>query len=590
MSWREPLWLLLCLFPVVMLLWQKFRLRSQAHHYADPELLPWVQVQRTGWRRWLRTVFWSAFWILMAITLAGPQLPLKLPQAKAAVEQDIYVLVDVSRSMQVEDVLPNRLARARIELHEFANLIDKSRLSVTVYASRPHVLVPLTSDIAAADFYLQQLESLILPTLGGDSVLALKFLDELIAKREDTSAPASIYWLTDGDFKEQKIAVEEQVDVLKKKNIPLNIIGIGQEDGGSIPLAEGGWVQEHGLIVRSQLNARLLAQLAERGGGRYTTAKRDYSDWQALYLSQQTNELAEVPDQAEKHWKQLYQWSLFPALVLFFLLISMPRKWLPVILLLALPIPPPSFAEGEMQLGEQAYRAEAFDEAVKQYTKAVIQADSEEARGRALHNLGNSYFQQGEYLSAVQVFQDALTYRAGHKPTLHNLAVAQKVLEQLRQQLQRQQQRVARSNQQGQDNGGGFGVGQPQGSGNNQGENAGTEIGQELGGNQSALDGQQDPTRSWGSGFGQDLVLPEVPVPQEELESLVGVGLKRLSLRGINSMQEWQSRNQSLYEARLVLQKMESSSEKMWKRLFEIEEGFPGSLDAPKEVPGLLSW
>lgn len=589
MSWREPLWLLLCLFPFCMLLWQKLRLQTQANHYADADLLPWVQVQQKGWRRWLRPVMWASFWVLSAITLAGPQLPLKLPQSQSVIEQDIYVLVDVSRSMYVEDVLPNRLARARIELHEFAKLIDKSRMSVTIYAARPHVLVPLTSDIQAADFYLQQLESLVLPTLGSDSALALQFMLEQIEQREDKTAPASIYWLSDGDFKEQKNAIEKQLDELKQKSIPLNILGIGEADGGTIPLAGGGWVKDRGLTVRSQLNERLLKQFAAQTGGRYSKARPDQSDWQSLYLSQETTDTVDVADQAEKHWQQLYQWTLFPALVLFFLLIGAPRKWLPVFLLFALPIPPPSYAQGGMQLGEQAYRAEAYEEAVTHFTDAVMQADTEEARGRALHNLGNSYFHQGEFLSAVQVFEDALNYRPKHEPTLHNLAIAKQVLEQLRQQLMRRPPPI-NSNQRGQGNGGGFGNGQPQGSGNSEGENAGQEIGDEQGGDKSALDGQQDPTKSWGSGSGKDLVLPEVPIPQVELESLVGVGLKRLSLRGINSMQEWQSRNQSLYEARLVLQKMDSNSAPMWKRLFEIEEGFPGSVDEPKTVPELLTW
>lgn len=589
MSWREPFWLLLGLFPLVMLVWQNYRLRSQASRYADPALLPWVEVQHTGLKRWLRPSLWSVFWILTAIALAGPQLPLTLPQAKSAIKQDSYLLVDVSLSMQAKDVLPNRLARARIEVHEFINLVENSRVGVTVYAGRPHVLVPLTNDMAAADFYVQQLESLTLPTLGGDASLALAFVAEQIEKREQTTAPASIYWITDGDLKEQKIAIENQIDRLKAQNITLNILGVGTQQGDSIPLAEGGWVQQQGLIVRSKKSARLLAQLAERGGGRYADVKSDNTDWQALYVTERSQSLAREAVQAEKHWQLLYQWALLPAVLLFFTLMGFPRTWLPVVLLFVLPTPQPAFAESDMQMGEQAYRAEVFDEAVKQFTRAVMQADSEQARGRALHNLGNSYFQQGEYLSAAQVFQDALTYRPEHEPTLHNLAVAQKILEQLRQQLVRQQ-RASQNARGAQGQGNGFGRGQPQGSGANEGENAGTQIGRERGGDQAALGGEQDPTRSWGSGFGQDLVLPDVPVPQAELDSLVGVGLKRLSLRGINSLQEWQSRNQSLYEAQLVLQNMDSQSEQMWKRMFEIEEGFPGSLDAPKEVPGVFAW
>jgi len=34
----------------------------------------------------------------------------------------------------------------------------------------------------------------------------------------------------------------------------------------------------------------------------------------------------------------------------------------------------------------------------------------------------------------------------------------------------------------------------------------------------------------------------------------------------------------------------EKTSNALWKRLFEIEEGFPGKLKQPKEIPGVPAW
>lgn len=591
MSWREPMWLLLMLFPLLGLIWQHYRKHFQVTRYVDAALLPWVQVQRQGWQRWLRPTVWSGFWWLAAISLAGPQRPLDLPQSKSGIaQQDIYVLVDMSRSMHAKDVLPNRLGRARIELHEFTGLLENSRLEIIVYAGKPHLLAPLTNDIAAADFYLQQLESLKFPTLGGNAAAALAFVQNRISAREQKNAPAHIYWLTDGDAARQQDALLEQAGKLAVKNIRLNILGIGTEAGAYIPIPNGGWAQQAGVNARSQLNSGLLQRLADITAGSYAVVRNDQTDWEQIYLSQAAGTATQLPEQPQKHWQQLYQWALAPAVVLFILLIGAPRRWLPIALLAALPLHKPVHAADEsMQLGEQAYRTATFDDAITHFTDAVMQAKSELQRGRALHNLGNSYFFQGEILSAVQVFEDALNYRPGHVPTEHNLGVAKKVLQRMQRQLQLQ---AARRSQQGEDNiGAGFGAGQqPQGSGNDQGENAGFDPGEDQGGRRTAIDGQQDPTQEWGSGNGEDLELPQLPAGEEALQSLVGVGLKRLSLRGITTMEEWRQRNQSLYEARLVLQKMHSRSELLWKRMFEIEEGFPGSLDAPRETPGLQQW
>ncbi|OQX07418.1 MAG: hypothetical protein BWK73_28040 [Thiothrix lacustris] len=187
LHWREPLWLLLTLYPLLLAAWQYFQQRHHAQRYADPHLLPWVQAHppQHGWQRLIsRPALWAMAWVLFAITLAGPRLPQAQPDTLVDAQLDVLVVLDISRSMQATDIAPNRLQRAALELHEFLNTARNSRVGIVVYGARPHLFAPLTSDFAALRFYLQHLETLVLPTQGSNPAAALDFARSELAARD----------------------------------------------------------------------------------------------------------------------------------------------------------------------------------------------------------------------------------------------------------------------------------------------------------------------------------------------------------------------------------------------------------------------
>lgn len=317
LHWREPLWLLLALYPLLLAAWLYFQQRSHAQRYADPHLLPWVQAHspQHGWQRLIsRTALWALAWVLFAITLAGPRLPQTQPDTLADAQRDILVVLDISRSMQATDIAPNRLQRAALELHEFLNTVRNSHVGIVVYGARPHLFAPLTSDFTALRFYLQHLETLVLPTQGSNPAAALDFARSELAARSKL-LPAAILWITDGDTPATQTAqLHTSVTALQQANIPLYSLGIGTEDGEAIPLPGGKWLEHDGQAVRSRLDSRLLQTLTAQTGGTYSTVKDDASDWEALY----THGIAQVfPAQAEdgQQWQELYVWVLLLAMV-----------------------------------------------------------------------------------------------------------------------------------------------------------------------------------------------------------------------------------------------------------------------------------
>ncbi|QTR50910.1 vWA domain-containing protein [Candidatus Thiothrix anitrata] len=330
LHWREPLWLLLALFPLLLAAWGYFQQRRQAQTYADPHLLPWVQViaNQHSWRKWLSPqTLWAIAWVLFAISLAGPRIPQTQPDDLRPAQFDVLVVLDISRSMQATDLAPNRLQRAALELHELLGLAQGSRVGIVVYGARPHLFAPLTNDANAVRFYLQHLETLVLPTLGTDHAAALDFAQQELAAREQ-ALPAAVLWITDGDIPaDQHAALQTRVQILQTAGIPLYSLGVGTEDGEAIPLPGGKWLEHDGQAVRSRHDSALLQNLSAQAGGAYSAVKDDASDWQMLY----TKGIAQAfPAQAEagQQWRELYVWTLLAAMGLLFVWLATLQKTL----------------------------------------------------------------------------------------------------------------------------------------------------------------------------------------------------------------------------------------------------------------------
>jgi Ca-activated chloride channel family protein len=112
---------------------------------------------------------------LFSVSAAGPRIADKPMNAQNEIVLDVMLVVDLSQSMRATDIKPSRMRRATLEVYEFLSLAKNTRVGITVYAGRPHLFVPLTDDFSALKFYLKSLDSLQLPTLGGDASAALAF-------------------------------------------------------------------------------------------------------------------------------------------------------------------------------------------------------------------------------------------------------------------------------------------------------------------------------------------------------------------------------------------------------------------------------
>jgi Ca-activated chloride channel family protein len=324
--WANPAWGLLALQPVLMWLLMTLR-RRQILHYADAHLLVWVvrnNAALAGSRS--RAVFNFAAWILLAAALAGPRLPLFNElgqQGLSRHELDVMVVLDVSPSMYAQDVSPQRLQRAKLELLDILPRLRGERVGLVAFSGSAGLLMPLNRDYAALPYYLNIAE----PTLFAGAGTALASALDLALRHmpESSSTPRAILLLTDAEANALSgpagAALWEAADKLKQANVPLYILGVGSEAGSTIILPDGNAVVYEGADVLSNMDADGFADLAAKTGGKFVAVSDGDGDSRALY----DNGLLNVPGgkqraESVEAWQEMYGVFLLPALLIFLLL------------------------------------------------------------------------------------------------------------------------------------------------------------------------------------------------------------------------------------------------------------------------------
>ena len=315
----SPWWLLALLLILPVAAWIR---RSTVHgtiarinRYADPHLLPHLTGSRElrSTERWRRFSRWALLWSLLVIAMAGPrwdytQAQLFTPGA------DLVILLDISRSMEVPDVRPSRLARARQEIEDLIKQNQGVRIGLVAFASVAHVVAPITEDGQAIRRLLPSISSDLVRLQGSRLGQALERAKTLLAGQPEQSQQ-SILLISDGDFAD--LDLEQQIQDLAATGIRLQVLGVGTTDGGPVPGSQGMFLSDSNRqTVESQLDEVGLQRLAEVGGGIYQTADyRDGDTERILELAVSGSDAQASEEEQIRVWNERFYWLLLPVML-----------------------------------------------------------------------------------------------------------------------------------------------------------------------------------------------------------------------------------------------------------------------------------
>ncbi|GAA4962910.1 VWA domain-containing protein [Actinoplanes utahensis] len=226
----EPWWLL-TLLPVLALaglyVWRQFRKRQYAMRFTNVELLRTLAPKGLGWRRHVSAAAFLLMLGALAAATARPSIDKEEPLERATV----MLAIDVSLSMQAEDVEPSRIEAAQEAAKQFVNELPPSyNLGLVSFAQAANVLVPPSKDRAAVVAAIDAL-TLAEATATGEAVFtSLDAIRSVPADGADGAPPARVVLLSDG-YRTSGRSIEDAAVAAAQANVPISTIAFGTDTG-----------------------------------------------------------------------------------------------------------------------------------------------------------------------------------------------------------------------------------------------------------------------------------------------------------------------------------------------------------------------
>ncbi|MHB8809136.1 MAG: vWA domain-containing protein [Desulfobulbaceae bacterium] len=454
---------------LAVLCWRRLR-TAGLERICDPALLPHLLLDKEQGSPKFPLALLALAWLLAVTALAGPAWQ-KQPQPVYRLQKGRVLVLDLSPSMAATDITPSRLERARYKIEDILKKSREGRTALVVFSAEPHVVVPLTDDVATIASMLPALSVDIMPEIGNSAGKALETAATLL--QQDGLKGGDLILITDGidDLASSLLKAE----TLRKKGVRLFVLGIGSENGAPVPDPTGsGFVTDSAGTPRlSHLDASSLQELATSGGGRYSALTSDDQDITTLFADVERHSLqeSEAANKSIDLWQEKGIWLVLPVLLL--ALAGFRRGWLVGLLLLLALRPevaaamnwqdlwlrPDQQAAQQLAKGNAAKAAELFTDpawrAVAQHEagnyRDAIETGKTLRDGAGQYNLGNSLARAGRLAEALAAYDEALQLNPADQDAKYNRELIRKLQEEKNKEQQKDQ--TGNANDQQQQNG-----------------------------------------------------------------------------------------------------------------------------------------
>ncbi len=411
----------------------------------DPALAPYIlsraQIKGLSYRWWLILIGG----VLAVTALAGPSWN-RVEQPVFRSEQAIVIALDLSRSMDAQDLTPSRLTRARLKILDILEARQSGQTALVVYSSNAFTVTPLTTDADTVAALVNSLSTDIMPSRGSYPVAAIRKSQTLL--EQAGVAYGEVLLITDGGTSP---AAERAAADLQSAGYSLSVLGVGTRQGAPIPRAGGGFVTDRsGNIVVPRIEETALRSLAAAGGGRFALLSADDSDIDTLLSGEVGIASASDESLATDLWQEEGPWLLL--LLVPMAAMAFRRGLVLVLLLFLLPVAEPVYAFGwedlwltsdqqaqrELDEGNAMEAGELFEDPVWQAVakyRAAEYGPSAAGFGNQedienLYNLGNALARLGEIETAIDAYEQVLEVDPDMEDAIYNRDLLKDLIEQ----------------------------------------------------------------------------------------------------------------------------------------------------------------
>ncbi|REL37667.1 VWA domain-containing protein [Rhodohalobacter sp. SW132] len=327
MIWDNSTYLwLLFLIPLFwgVFWWVRVVRNKKRQELFDDRLLSLLRLN--FWRTGERVRFFS-FLIAMfffIVALAGPKIGTEIREVERS-GVNMLIALDLSRSMNAEDISPSRLEKAKFEINRLVDRLEGDRVGLLVFTGEAFVQSPMTLDYSALRLYLDIAQTDQMPSSTTNFHAAMVKAEETFQSIEENSDAADVLlFIADGESHgpDYRSAVER----LNQMGVTIFTVGIGTEQGGRIPIYDNGTLRGYhrdsqGQEVTTQLGAESMRNIAALGGGNYYEISRG-SDTIEPFLSR-LSELERGQFSSQEYANYVNRYQLMVLIGMVFLSLSL---------------------------------------------------------------------------------------------------------------------------------------------------------------------------------------------------------------------------------------------------------------------------
>ncbi len=446
------LWLAGLLPGLALLLLWAWRRRRQALARLGP--LPVLVLVRPG-PRLGRALCLLAGLGLLVVGAAGPQWEMDTrPEARSGPTRDLVIVLDLSRSMLAEKPPRQELAqRGLADLCAHLKQRGGVRVALVVFAGRPKVIFPLTSDYDHLAEAAEQQDADNVPRelhpdpaqgqLSGTRIGAA-LSQAVLAHDFAMQGAQEILLISDGDDPVPDNEWRTGVELARERKIPIHTIGVGTPGEPSwIPLDDDYVRDDKGEKIASALREPLLQEIARQTRGVYVPAHTKALPLGRIFQDIVASRPAREADAAGQAgawpvYRPRYAWFLAGALLLLAAAVAIPDRGsigvvgrasarsssqnglkpalrtpislalIPLALLLT-SAAPPAAVDDLVRQGNAAFAEDRLEEAVISYTQAESTAADP---GLVAFNKAACRVRQGKYSEAAELYRRCLEDQA----------------------------------------------------------------------------------------------------------------------------------------------------------------------------------
>lgn len=428
--------------------------------------------------------FWSILWILLMLAMAGPYFRYKEIDIFQK-DQNLIILLDLSKSMEAEDIKPSRIVKAKHEIEDLLQNAKSVKMGLIAFAADAHIINPLTYDVKAVKHLLRSIDTDIVSVQGSRLLPALDMAERLLRVEKELGdvnnninilpnnakikSNNSILIISDGGFEDNPSDILEKVKTLANAGINISTIAVGTKEGAPIKDNKNNFIKKRGDIIFSKLDVNELREISKAGNGLSLIASYKSKNSDILLNELSASSQSQRQDSKIKYPDEKFFIFLFPVIIL--LCFCFRKGFYISILLLFLSLEAKSMEQGndisleedklnnftivdyfknDEQLGKKALDIGDYEKAIEKFKdpyrlaiahykagnfaeaeKLFRQSTRKDIAHNAAYNLGNALVMQKKYDEAIKEYEKLLEQNISylHDKVTNNLEIAKKLKE-----------------------------------------------------------------------------------------------------------------------------------------------------------------